>query len=287
MFHKIIRTGKEGAVVIVAKSKLIELVPQRYSCRRLVFIFSLILLAGSLRTISSCEKEATSSASQSSRNERGICGPIQSSPIAHQPLALARYRILMQIQRQYGDYKLPGKTLFTRDDVLFPAGRSDKAYAIAQRHKAKGRALVELACYESSGKDVRLVYSVKMRIIYKPPKDKIRVRNVLDYISLLGYNSEDPQEKSYSYAVPGNISKNVKRDLSLAQELVDYSFESNIGILYVQFFRSKVAQSIDEHERMQSFFVPDDSTDNPTASSQWYKTYGLPVANCELTAQGG
>ncbi len=259
------------------------LILQYRSIRQLAFILALIVLLTSLGTISSCGKKSAPSTSPSSSKEEHnseVCGPIESSPIAHQPLALARYRMLMKIEHQTGVSPLPDKTLGTRDDVLFPLGRSDKVYILSQGHNSteNGYPLVKLACYTLSGKGVKLLYCVELKIVRTPAKEKICVRNMLDYLSLLGYGADI--YPSYSYVVPGNISKDAKQDLSLKQDLVDYSYQPVISVLFVHCFSSKTAESIDEPEHMQSFDV---QGDNLAEQSQWYKKYGFPVADCELT----
>ncbi len=261
------------------------LIPQRCSYRRLMFIFTFIMLLISLGTISSSDKKPAPSTSPSSNNEECSsedCGATESTPIANQPLALARYRIIMKIRSQYEGILLPDKTTFTRDDVLFPRGKSDKVYILIQGHESlksyKANNDVVLLCYKSSGKGARLLYSMKLKAVHKPPKDRLRVRNMLDYLSMLGI-SEDPEFGPKSYIEPGNISKYTKRDLSLSQELVAYSYIPYIGVLYVQCFNSKVVQSIDELKCMQVFVITGNDFD------PWYKKYGFPVADCELTTK--
>ncbi len=261
--------------MIATINRLIMLIPQRRSYRQLVFVFTLILLLASLGTISLCNgNEAPSDSPWSNTNGIG------SSPTAYLPLALSRYRILMQIWHQSGVSPLPKESLFTRDDVLFPLGQSDKVYILKQGYaftnRHSGYPLTKLACYKSIGKGVKLLYSVKLKIVYKPPKDKIRVRNMLDYLSLLGDNTPDPQWKAFSYTIPKNISNSAKHDLSVRQGLVDYSYIYGNSVLYVKCFTTKDTESLDEHR--QGFDVQGRSL---AEQSQWYKTYGFPVADCE------
>ncbi len=267
--------------MIAIRNRLIMLIPKRSSYHQLAVVFTLILLLTSLGTISSCGKKSTPPTTPSSSNQEcnsEVCGATESTPIANQPLALARYSIIMKIRSQYEGIPLPGKTTFTRDDVLFPRGKSDKVYILIQGHESL-KSLDEnndvvLLCYKSKGKGVRLLYYMKLKAVHKPPKDRLRVRNMLDYLSLLGI-SEDPEFGPTSYVVPGNISKWAKRDLSLSQDLVAYSYVPYIGVLYVQCFNSKVTESIDELKYMQSFVI--------AGMDPWYEKYGFPLANCELT----
>ena len=263
-------------------------VRRKYRLRdRLVLIFPFVLLLMLAATIGLCTEKVASPAPPSSDDKECSCedcGPKQSSPVAHQPLALARYRILKQIEHRYGEFPLPGNTLFTCVDFLFPLGKSNKVYILHQGDEftKDGYPVVKLVCYVSKGKGVKLSYSVKLKIVHRPPKDKARVENMLDYLSLLGDNASDPQWKPYSYVVPQSISKYAKRDLSLSQGLVDYSCQTVIQVLFVQCFTSKVAASIRESEYMQAFDMPGDTS--CPERLQWYKTYGFPVAECELTA---
>ncbi|MCE5323690.1 hypothetical protein LLG46_10305 [bacterium] len=172
---------------------------------------------------------------------------------------------------------------------MFPQGRSDKVYTLAQgnKHTKDGYPAVELTCYKSRGKGIKLIYSVKLKIVYKPPRDKTIVRNMLDYISLLGSVDATPNWRPFSYVVPGNISKTTKSDLSLKQGLVVYSCNTVMSVLYVQCFSSKTATSLNQLELAQSFDVPTDEVDSKLSrQDEWYKTYGFPVAACELTTRG-
>jgi|GEM_PF-6840547 len=248
------------------KSRLFRFIPQCSTYRQLAFVFTFILLLVSLGTISSCDKK---SAPPTSPTSNEVSDRIQSeeSPIAYQPLALARYRLLLQIERQTGESPFPGKSFSARDDVLFPLGRSDKAYILNRGYKftKDGYPFVKLICYKSQGEGVKLLYSVKLKNVNKPAKDKIRVQNMADYLSLLGENKGDHPFGPYSYAVPTNISKVTKRDLSMNQGFVAYSCDSNVDIYHIQCFCSKEAQSIDDSKYIQSFDGP-----------------GFPVADCEL-----
>ncbi len=265
------------------------LILQYRSIRQLVFPFLLIMSLALLGTITSCGKKSSPPTSPSSSNEEcnsDVCGPIESTPIADQPLAIARYSILMKIQRQTGKSPLPDKTLFSRDDVLFPRGQSGKVYILTRGHESTkdGYPIARLACYKSNGKSVMLLYSMKLKLVRKPPQDDICVRNMLDYLSLIGDSVVAYPYGPYSYTIPGNISRNAKRDLSLKQELVDYSYEPVISVMHVHHFHPDVNESLwFKYEHMQSFDV---QGDNPAEESQWYKKYGFPVADCELSAKG-
>ncbi len=225
------------------------------------------------------QKKAASTTSPSS--SEGDCGgdnSIQSSPIANQPLALARYRMLEKIERQTGQSPFPMSLTFWARDVFFTQGRSDKVYILTQE------ADVKLVCYKSVGKDLRLVYVVNLTKAYEPPKDKIRVTNMLDYLSMLGNGEGDPQWRPSSYALPENINSIAKSDLSLRQRLVKYSYVPYNGLLYVKCFNSKATESASKYEHSQFFDIPfDDSRTKVDEEYKWYKKYGLPVADCELT----
>jgi hypothetical protein len=191
-----------------------------------------------------------------------------------------------QIERQVGIWPLYS-TMYTSGHVLFPRGRSDKVYLILfggyDFIRGSGRAertweddMAQLVCYQSGGKHVTFLYSVRLRDAKKPPKQGIPVNTLLDYVSTLGgvwQLSSDGREweEPHSYVPSGRISEEAQRDLRAKQELVRYSFTTIVERLYVSCLSPKEAKA-----------RPEEGYD---FDKQWAETYGLPVACCELTAK--
>jgi hypothetical protein len=175
----------------------------------------------------------------------------------------------------------------TAGHVLFPRGRSDKVYlflfGVYDVIRGSGRAertweddMAQLVCYQSGGKRVTFLYSVRLKDTKKPPKQDIPVNTLLDYISMLGSRWDvSDGEKWYthfhSYVPSGRISEEAQRDLRAKQELVRYSFTTIVERLYVSCLSPKEAKA-----------RPEEGYD---FDKQWAETYGLPVACCELTAK--
>ena len=207
----------------------------------------------------------------------GLCQET-SQPIANQPLALARYRFLKQIERQKLGTNPLRRSIESNQEVLFPLGRSDKAYLVLTGlHYIKIRDYQgdQMVCYELKGDVVKFMYSVKLVIVNKPRKD-IPVTHMRDYISTKGDNRS-------RYVLAGHISKEAKRDLSLKQELVCYSDHPMFSALYVDCLSPSVPKSSSEREDHRQYF--DSNAERfSLGETRWFETHGLPICDRELAA---
>jgi hypothetical protein len=254
--------------------------------RRLLLAAAVVLLLASLGTTGVCRKGAASSAPRSSRQrERVEEAPVASIPIAHQPLALARYRMLRKVERELGYFPLYGSIEYQRA-VVFPRNRADKVYLYdpyGWNWLVRGYRGEQILCFESRGGTAKLLYWTKLaKVPFQPPKRTTPVRSMLDFISMLGSGDrpdrtvDHDRPQTYRFALPANISKKAGRDLASRQDLVDYWYQPMNSVLYVARLSAMVDEWLFKH--YQSFEASEDPT-------PWFRVYGLPLADFELAPQ--
>jgi hypothetical protein len=252
----------------------------RPTFRRLLLAAAVVLLLASLGSIGWCRKAAAGSRTRSGNRHQVDKGEAaEPRPIAHQPLALARYRMLKYIERQIGFFPLYWSELGSAH-LYFPRGRSDKAYSVLlgdwPRVPASGAGGAQVLCFESRDGNAKLSYSVGLRRVYfRPPRSRTRVTSMLDHIGAVGNGRHRDRSlnggrpETFSLVLSGPVSDRVRRDLSSRQELIDYTFDH-------------FSQAV----QMECLSCPE--SDLPpypvyeNRQDQWFAVYGLPLADCEL-----
>jgi hypothetical protein len=201
---------------------------------------------------------------------------------------MKRYRMLKQVERRIGNNPLHGSQE-SYLHVMVPRGRADKMYLV---FVASYGAPDQVACYKAGRKEARLLYSVPLRMVNKPPKEGIPITSVSTYLNSVSWPPlKGPVPKVFSWALSGKISRAVRRDLARKQDLTDYGYQYPTQSLYVVPFSSRQIDAQGTQLPGQVFDVgvlgdinmPETKYIDET---KWYEMYGLPVADCELDAGG-
>ncbi len=178
------------------------------------------------------------------------------------------------ISEMGGDYK---------QIVLFPLGRSDRMYVLLTPGYWHGQELSCVFCYQRKSGKNKIVYRVNLenqdRIAVKgrPLKISTPFSNLLAYFTSESLILVNSVAHIQSYVVKS--SRFAKNDLAIKRDYVGYTCELVTDTLQV---------SLLSHFRSDGFDLEawyDLGTDNSTqieGTQQFYKKYGLPVAQKEL-----
>lgn len=218
---------------------------------------------------------------------------------AAKQLANERYQMLKSIQTRMPGFRL-GRGGFFCTEILFPLGRSDRAYTLELPPPPRDEYEYRITCFQRKDKEVKLVYRVDLKerrwLVTKrrPAHEITRVESLLDYlmresVTLEGHGLGSKEEKYAStYTFKRAISKFARADLASVRGGVLYGVQTVISTLYVSRFLGGVGKG--NETAKDEYFIESDPDTKVKLDNGWYlvdndrffRKYGLPAAKAEL-----
>jgi hypothetical protein len=191
-------------------------------------------------------------------------------------LEFERYRLWHRVQSKFG---FPFQTHYSRTELLFPAGKSDRLYLVLMAPwwpswSASGTD--ELFCFQLDNYKVILVYKVSLTLRVSSSNEIRPFKNLLDYM---------PREY---WAIRGRISNVVQNDLAMERNYVSYEYdpiESTLDVFLLSDLSDLKKRVPDVAQREAYFILEDPLTHSKFKenSEEFYRKYGFPVARGELS----
>jgi len=200
-------------------------------------------------------------------------------------LAAERYHFLDWFQSQTGRFPLEHNEQ-TYNTLLFPLGRSDRAYVLLLGGDSSDLSGHRLWCYQRTNGKYHRVYKVNLtrkdRVVSKGAP-AVRLAPTSLWIYLTGedeFNNEKNVITDESYPVKGTVSQLTKIDLKSKRRYVPYNFWFGVNLLQVSLLSDCTRLRPPGGE---SYCMDQDPiTKKDIDSDVFYRKYGLPPTTEEI-----
>jgi len=209
-------------------------------------------------------------------------------------IAQERYRFVRWFGSNSGTFPLLG-TEASYSTVMFPVGRSDRAYVFLLPDDWRGKEVNSIFCYQrKDGKD-RMVYRVNLEqrdslaTRDRPARRAAPIMSLLDFVTREIPVRLNGAEHVKSYAVRGGISQFAKNDLALRRDYVGYRYYFGVDALEVSLLSGR--QGGNPYLASGVWYDlerdPFTKAEFRNGSDGFYRKYGLPAAQGELALISG